>query len=595
MSRQLNGNQILVGQTSDLNYGLSPSNANLPGILSTDKLSDAIDKIAGVLDRLAPAKSPSLYTKYLSLIGTFYSARHVATGSTAGNQIWISSSTQSTATASEIYNYVYFGTNPVVRVADSSTENSNLATFSDGQFGYLQADIDFVSVIQKNLDPTYHPQYDNTSSDIGTWGDVLTINFDADPYLYPPDSGFWTSLKATMSGSQSFVSGTEFDGVEHTYQMSHLITGSTPVFKFICDNGNATPPTTLAGNPYFTVITQSSTKWISGIPSLQIGDLVSASYSVNNTIVGSSYPLISRFYNSTRITRFELSATTQNFSNDLQNGIPVVGGTTSIPEAYQSVWSVPGLTVSVISGMYDNDAWFSFRTYNPANNSSFVSTVYNIGGFGASASQKLYIDTISDESLRSRSGNGQFPSYGTGSYQFGESYSTTYSMMSIYGTIPSVSGEMMLQGGYYKYPTGDYDVNYPVSGYTYSTLYHDPIAFGTYRWATFNIGSIVSKSAIRIILNDTTGINDLIQSGMLLYVTVVDSGSQTIGWIDANSPWVSGTPTSDGDSALVIANSTATNRYVTFGGTPRTGDVWVRIGFPSVSSRKFSSITYQSV
>jgi hypothetical protein len=595
MSRQLNGNQILVGQTSDLNYGLSPSNANLPGVLSTDKLSDAIDKIAGVLDRLAPAKSPSLYTKYLSLIGTFHSARHVATGSTAGNTIWLSSSTQSTATASEIYNYVYFGTNPVVRVADSATENSNLATFSDGQFGYLQADIDFVSIIQKNLDSTYHPQYDNTSVDIGTWGDVLTINFDADPYLYPPDSGFWTSLKATMSGSQSFVSGTEWDGVEHTYQMSHLITGSTPVFQFICDNGNATPPTSLSGSPYFTVITQSSTKWISGIPSLQIGDIVSASYSVNNTISGGSYPLISRFYNSTGITRFELSAIEQSFKYDLENGIPVIGGTSAIPHAYQPVWSVQGLTVSVISDMYDDDAWFSFRTYNPANISSVISTAYNIGGFGASAGQKLYIDTISDESSRSRSGNGQFPNYGTGSYQFGEQYSPTYSMISIYGTISSVSGEMMLQGGYYKYPTGDYTVNYPVAGYTYSTLYHDPLAYGTYRWATFNIGSITNKSAVRLLLNGTTGINDLIQSGMLLYITVVNSGTQVIGWIDANSPWVAGIPSVNGDSALVIANSTAANRYITFGGTTRTGDVWVRIGFPSVSSMKFSSITYQSV
>lgn len=595
MSRQLNGNQILVGQTSDLNYGLSPSNANLPGVLSTDKLSDAIDKIAGVLDRLAPAKSPSLYTKYLSLIGTFYSARHVATGPTAGNTIWLSTSTQSTATASEIYDYVYFGTNPVVRVADSPNENSDLATFSDGQFGYLQADIDFNLIVQKTLDSTYHPQYDNTSSDIGTWGDVLTINFDADPYLYPPDSGFWTSLKATMSGTQSFVTGTEWDGVEHVYQISHLITGSTPLFRFICDNGNATPPNSLAGSPNFTVITQSTTKWISGIPSLQIGDIISASYSVNNTISGGSYPLISRFYNSTGITSFQLSAILDTIKYDLENGIPVVGGTAAIPYAYQPVWSVPGLTVSVISGMYDDDAWFSFRAYNPAGVVTYFSTDYNIGGYGASASQKLYIDTISDESLRSRSGNGQYPSYGTGSYQFGESYSPTYSMISIYGTIPSVSGEMMLQGGFYKYPTGDYDVNYPVSGFTYSTLYHDPIAYGTYRWATFNIGSITNKSAVRLLLNGTTGVNDLIQSGMALYVTVVNAGSQVIGWIDANSPWVTGTTSANGDSALVIANSAATNRYITFGGTTRTGDVWVRIGFPSVSSRKFSSITYQSV
>lgn len=595
MSQQLNGNQILVGQTSDLAYGLTPSNANLPGILVTDKLSDALDKIASVIEKLAPAKSPSLYTKYLSLIGTFYSARHVAAlGLTAGNLIWNSGLTQS-ATASEIYNYIYFGTNPVVRVADSSIENSGLATFSDGQFGYLQADIDYSMVVQRFLDPTYYIQGSTGSSDIGLWGDVLSISYDSDPYLNPPDSGFWTSLKATMSGSQSFVSGTEWNGVEHAYQISHLTTGSTPVFTFICDNGNATPPNALASSPQFDVITQSSTKWISGIPSVQVGDWISASYSVNNTISGSSYPLISRFYNSDGITRIQLSASTFVTKFDMINGIPIVGGTSAIPYAYQPVWSVSGLTISVAANMFDDDAFISFRAYNAAGVSTAFLIDYNIGGFGVTSSAKLYIDTVSDESSRWRSGNGQFPLFGSGAYEFGDLYSPTYSMLSIYGTIPSVSGELMLQNGLYKYPSGNYDGNYPVSGPTYSSLYHDPIAYGTYRWVTFKLASISSKSAVRILINNSTGITDIAQSGMKLYVTVVSGGSQVIGWIDANSIYNIGNPSSNDDAAVVYSNSTATNRYITFGSVTRTGDLWVRIGFPSGSTKSFSDISYQSV
>jgi hypothetical protein len=595
MSQQLNGNQILVGQTSDLTYGLSPSNTNLPGILTTDKLSDALDKISSVLDMLAPAKSPYLYTKYLSLIGTFYTGRHVAgTGSTAGNLIWIGTSTQS-ATASEVYDYIYFGSNPIVRVSDSDVENSGLATFSDGQFGYLQSDIDFVLAAQRFLDPTYYIQGSMTSSDIGTWNDVLTINYDSDPYTTPPNSGFWTSLKATMSGSQSFVSGTEYDGVEHTYQMSHSITGTTPVFRFICDNGNATPPNALAGNPYFTVFTQSVTRWTSGIPSLEVGDIISASYSVNNTISGGSYPLISRFYNTDRITRLQLSATTVTTKDDMNNGIPVVGGTSALPYAYQPVWEVNGLTISVISGMFDDDAWFSFRAYNPAGVSTAFVTDYNIGGYGASAGSKLYLDTISDESNRYRSGNSQYPLFGSGTYEFGDVYSPTYSKLSIYGTISSVSGEMMLQGGLYKYPSGDYDVNYPVTGPTYSSLYIDPISYGNYRWVTFNIATISGKTAFRLVINDATGIVDYPQSGMAIYVTVTNGGSQIIGWLDANAIWNIGTPSANGDAAMVYSSSSATDRYVTFGAVPRTGDIWVRIGFPSGSTKSFSGVTYVEV
>jgi hypothetical protein len=595
MSKQLNGNQILVGQTTDSAYGLSPSNTNLANILVTDKLSDALDKISGVLDQLAPAQSPALYTKFLSLEGTFYSARHVAaTGSTAGNTIWPDGTTQSAATASDIYDYVYFGTNPVVKVADSSTENSDLATFSDGRFGYLQADIDYVSIVQRVLDPTYYVQDSFSSSDIGTWGDVLTINYDSDPYLLPPLSGFWTSLKATMSGSQSFVSGTEWDGIEHVYQISHLLTGSTPIFRFICDNGNAAAPTALTGNPYFALMTQSVTRWCSGIPSIQVGDLISASYSVSNTPVGSSYPLISRFYNSDGITRLQFSATTFVAKYDMENGIPV-SGTSGIPFAYQPTWEVNGLTISVAADMFDNDAWFSFSAYNPSGVVSYFPIDYNIGGYGVTAGYKLYVDTVSDESVRWRSGNGQFPTYGTSSYQFGELYTATHSQLSIYGTIPSVSGEMLLQNGLYQYPSGDYDMNYPVTGPTYSSLYHDPVAYLTYRWATFKVSTITSKSAIRLVINDVTGITNIAQSGMLLYVTIVDSGSQVIGWIDANTVWNSGTPAVDGDAALIFVNSSATNRYVTFGSVPRTGDVWVRIGFPAGSTKSFSDITYQSV
>ncbi|NBP58793.1 hypothetical protein EBU71_20065, partial [bacterium] len=62
MQYQINGNQILVGIPTDTSYGVTPSNTNVPNILPSDKLPDAIDKLIGIIDKLAPGKSPNLST-----------------------------------------------------------------------------------------------------------------------------------------------------------------------------------------------------------------------------------------------------------------------------------------------------------------------------------------------------------------------------------------------------------------------------------------------------------------------------------------------------------------------------------------------------
>lgn len=595
MQYQINGNQILVGTPTDQNYGITPSNVNVPNISSTDKLPDAIDKIVGILDKLAPAKSPGLGTKFLSLVGTFNTARHVgSTTSVGGNIVYLNSSslTQSAATAST-YSFVFFGSNPLARVADSSTPNSGFATFSDGQGGYLQADIDYSLVFQKNLESGYYTMASGSvSPDVGTWGNCLNITFDGDPYNTPPNQGFWTSLRAQMSGTQSFVSGTAWDGREHIYQMYHRDTGSTPIFRFICDNGNATPPNTLNGSPFFTVITQSATRWASGIPSLSVGDWVSASYSVSNTIINGSYSLISRFYNTTRITRFNMVASASVSRDDLNsNGIPIQGGTAAIPYAYQPTWNVSGLTVSVTSGMFTGTAGarFSFNTFNPAGVTSAIPAV-GISNNGAPTGSIVFIDTVSNEGLRVRSGEGQYPIFGTGPTAFGESY-TNYSTMSIVGNIQVVSNEMMLYGGRFQYPSLDFSNNWPVSGPSYSSL-DNAFTYDGYRWATFNVGTISNDSSVIINIQSQINITELPTPGMLLYLTVVNGLTQSIGWIDGNTPYNNSPaiPSLNGDPALVLSQSTATSRRITFGSIPRTGTVYVRIGFNS-TGRSFTNIT----
>ena len=613
MGQQINGSQIVVGTPTDANYGVSPDNTNVPGVLVTDKLPDAIDKLIGILDKLAPGKSPLLSTKVLSLqnpggsgysISGFFLARHVAgTTSTPGNIVWNGgySATQSAVTAS-YYSNVYVGNRPIVAVSDSTNYSSALATFSDGQSGILYAYFDGSPVAYRNLNSTYYTTASASSSpDVGTWdingthssAGCLTISFDGDPYQSAPNQGFWTSLKATMSSTQSLP----YDGVEHTYQVVHSSTGQTTRFKFICDNGNATAPTSLNGSPYFIVTPQSSTRWISGIPSLAVGDIVSASYSILNTSSGGQYSLISRFYNQYQISQFKMTATTYVANNDIDSsGVPKIGGVNAIPYAYQPVWNVNGLTVSVASNMYSTDASFNFTTYNPLSTStSNILTTYTIANYGAAAGKKLYIDTVSDESLRVRSGDGQYPSFGSGQLQFGDSYAA-YSSTSILGGISSyVSGEMMLQNGKFQYPSGSYVNNYPVIGPNYTSL-DNTNNYSTYRWVTFNVGSITSASSFTIGITGSsttitsTGTNP-ITSSMLLYVTIVNGGSSVVGWLDANASYNSGIPSINGDPCVDYANSTSTSRKITLGGTTRTGTVYVRIGFPSGSTKYLANIT----
>lgn len=612
MQYQINGNQILVGLPTDQYYGVTPSNTNVPNILSTDKLPDAIDKLIGIIDKLAPAKSPGLITKSLSLVGTFYTARHVgSTTSTQGNVVWNTNlgTTQSATTASSYAFVLFDSTNPIARVADSSTVNSGYATFSDGQNGYVQVDIDYQTVVQKYLDSGYYTLASaSVSPDVGTWGNSLGITFDGDPYNVAPNQGFWTSLKAQVTGTQAFASGATYDGQEHIYYISHSTTGTSQPLKFICDNGDLTPPTSLNGDPYFTVITQSSTKWVSGIPSLAVGDWISASYSFNNTAVSNRYPLISRFYNSTRITRFNMSATSSPVSKDDLNasGIPVMGGTNSVPYAYQPTWDINGLTVSVTSNMFTdlsttfpNGAIFYFNTYNPKNNSS-VSSNYTIGGYGAPAGKKVFIDTVSNESSRLRSGQGLYPSQGTAVSNFGESYGN-YSTMSVYGSISVVGSEMMLYGGLYQYPSLNFTSNWPVSGSNYTSPLDDTnatlVSGNYYRWVTFNIGSISGQQNCTITLN---GANTILTSAtlnnstgnyisnFLMYVKVV--GGSGTGWLNANLDAIT-LPSVDGDGCLVKNQSTSVSRKISFGTTPRTGSVYVRIGFTTTPAYKFSSLT----
>ena len=147
-------------------------------------------------------------------------------------------------------------------------------------------------------------------------------------------------------------------------------------------------------------------------------------------------------------------------------------------------------------------------------------------------------------------------------------------------------------------------MNYPIVGYNYSSLdttgnYTDG-TYSSYRWSTFKIGYISSKSALRVNINGSTGITSYPQSGLALYVIILNSsGTAQTKWVDGNSNYSGvgnpGSSQSNGDAAMFYGQSSATLRYITFGTPTYTGDIWVRIGIGSGSGITFTSLSYTAV
>ena len=607
MPQQINGSQVLSGTPTDGSY---PS-INVPGISATDKLPDAIDKLIGIIDKLAPAKSPNLSTSSLSFQGTLYTARHVRdTLSVPGNIVWTSlGGSTATASAGSSYSTIVTTQRPIANVSDSSSINQTMATFSDGQSGTLYSIIDANYGGYRVLEGGYYTG--SGSPDVGLWNSLgvsasngnLYIAMDQDPYTVAPNLGFWTSLKATMSSTQSYT----MDGVEHYYDMSHTLTGFVGTkFRFIYASSSATsvPSYTTSGfvgSALYVTASSPTPRYASGVPSLAVGDIITGSYSVIN-----NGQLISRFYNSNQISNFIVTAGTTVNTYDMISGVPltVLGGSGAIPFANQGTWSVSGITVSVVAGMYATNSTLSIGLYSALNSGPTTVQFNGISANGQSG-KYLYIDTILSEIqptgsvYRVYSGTHSYPSFtssSTYSQFFGPTYTTTQQQVSLATT---GNEELQYQNGVYQYPSGNWTNNYPTAGPDYTSVPVGSFVSGTnsYRWVTFNVGNIISSNGFTLGITGSgitnTGNANPITNNFKMFVTIVTSGgTQSVGWLDSNAIWSSGSILNNGDPCVAAGASTLPyTRSITLGTPVYTGTVYVRVGIPSGSSINIKYIT----
>jgi hypothetical protein len=120
------------------------------------------------------------------------------------------------------------------------------------------------------------------------------------------------------------------------------------------------------------------------------------------------------------------------------------------------------------------------------------------------------------------------------------------------------------------------------SGVTFTNIDNYEPTIINQDWAYFTIGNIITQTEVSFTIDNSNGtiaedFVDGIKMTENLEIQLRIVGSSSTDWLDANSKYISGDPENYNEAALDVENSTATERTITFGSTPRTGEVQVRI------------------
>lgn len=287
--------------------------------------------------------------------------------------------------------------------------------------------------------------------------------------------------------------------------------------------------------------------FISGLPSLDTGDsITNISFDIQNV---SSY-----FYSSNDVWQIQ---------SGLIDG--VTGDPDTIPSSNGETGSATNKSTSVRNNQF-SDTGFSFS----------VRGRNSVGTYGSSEtfSDSTYrVDSVSDESNRLTSGSGSYPSSG-----YGANFDSSQSLLT-----GAYVNELLLNGGDYQYPTGDYTA-FGADNYDTAT--------GT-RFATFKVGEFNNNSTFTLDFQGTSGFGSSFGASDLLIEVIIDGQTS---WVDGQSPYAGvGNPGSGSNGVASVTESTNTSRTITFGTAIYTGNIIVRVGLTQGSTRKFESLTIRNI
>ena len=404
------------------------------------------------------------------------------------------------------------------------------SSFSDGSTGTLSATIDGIPSGSTVLYTGF------TGTD-----QSLTVLTNSDPYSgQTGKAGFYYSVSASITPTFNFTPSNTL----HSYGLSHTTTGTANSGTgFHVDN----PITATITNPPTVTLPGSTSRYISGVKSLSFGQTVSVDYIVNSAV--------SYYYHQTRIGEITSTLISTSPVNSSQpSPIPNIGETVTFT----------GQIITIGNNKFGPQFTFGIRGYNS----------YGTAGTLYTVSTNTYIDTVSDETIRKFSGSGQFPITGYGSiYPSGQ-------------TLES-NEELQMINGIFQYPPS---IDY--STYSSPTVGPNYIGLSGTRWATFNLLTLSSNKNIQITFNGTSGTwgSNPEVSGIEIYAKV----EGVTGWVDVNKSFTPSipNPSVDGDPAMVNdGSSTNISKKLTFGSTVRSGVLYLRVGLPSGSDKKWQTVS----
>jgi hypothetical protein len=398
----------------------------------------------------------------------------------------------------------------------------------------------------------------------------MSITADGDPYEgQAGTSGFYKQLSASLT--TSFGAST----IRRIAKMNHSTTGETPTSSFFVDNDNLNVISEQA-------ITHSSningSHFQSGIEYLGNDDSITGSYKV---VLDSS----TNFLNSLRrIGSIDLSFyTTEQF-------FTLGDGTT---------WN-PGDTFNITQSIDINNNLFkegsitlTFDRFKPSSTTGVAASSNPSKNFLIDSKQENEIkpDGGANFPIRVKSGTGQFPTFGTGTSNFGDDFvsSTLLTATDNY--------ELRFANEVFLWPSSTNYSNYIPPGPNYSSISGDDTSgFTGRRYVTFKLGeidklsslSLEIKSARGFTTSNTSGDNGLLQQThdfqFILIVINASDNSRVTQWMDVNAEYIGGDPTNEDGDGCLTGGTLATNgnllRNITFGsGGPQTGVVYVRMGW----------------
>ena len=472
--------------TDEYDYGIYTDFNNLT------RTGVAIDRFNQLFLKLAPTPPSVFQSSSLNITSTIYSSRVLGSGNPVNITI----------------NNIPIFTVPIPPNGLSGSESGTLSFYIDGN-------------IQESVDVSL--------SDIKNTGVIRYTS--GDPYdEIQGKEGFWNSFLSLNSHSLSLISSSEQKNAE----LIHSEKGSL-INSFYIDS----PLTTSISN--LTSIIPPMNNYISGVPTMSSGQLISGIYFTINNIC-------SYFYAANHVW-------------EIQDGLvnQFLGNPDVIPTTFGQSSSVSNKSTTIKSNVFsDNNFNFSIRARN------------SIGVFGdvyTFNDNTKRVDTVSNETVRKTSGTGSYPSTG-----WGEIYDSNQSLVGSY------NNELMLKNGIYQYPNGNYTQQ---GGPNYSSV-------TGVRWVTFTTLAVLNNNgSFTLNFINSTGITNILQNG--LYIEIKVSG--VTYWVNGNASYDGGNPgsTSDGDAAVVFGASTPTSRRITFGTDVHSGTIVVRIGITN------NNITFRNI